>query len=200
MTDTPEFEYPWTGLEDYLSRIGEPSIPLVGYGSLMNVDSAATTLQNNSGLPRRPVVCHGVRRLFNYRMPEKFINKYGGADPGVHVAALNTQRTGDPTDSVNGVLEWVSIEDLDRLRERENGYNLSPSNACDWWSGEAIDRQVFLLESLNGESEILPHRRYLDVCIQGARSVSERFMKTFLQNTYLADGATILSDWLANEP
>ena len=59
-------KYPWTGLEDFLEEQKKTTLKIVGYGSLINDQSAAVTVTVRS---RIPVIAFGVYRIFNYLIP-----------------------------------------------------------------------------------------------------------------------------------
>lgn len=189
------FAYPWEGLEDFLERDSDGRLYLVGYGSLMNRESAALTLpQREETLP--PVVASGCRRIFNYRMPDAAFTRYGPAKSPRHRAALNVEMTGDPQDSVNGVVQVIEAKDLEGLRSREVDYRLVSVQASDWESGAARPEPFFILVFESPYRDLLPHSGYVEVCANGARRISEDFYVTFITNSFLADGATrLLEDY-----
>ncbi|MEM8493989.1 MAG: hypothetical protein AAF663_01220 [Planctomycetota bacterium] len=132
------FEYPWNGLEQALESQGHDQLQLVGYGSLLNPTSAARTIADTPPGGHPPVLAFGARRLFDYVMPQFFIDRYqaNGAPeyPPSYRAALNTRWTGDPADVVSGRLIPLHVGDLDGLREREKGYDrlsLDPPDNAD---------------------------------------------------------------------
>lgn len=192
--DLPKFLYPWEGLERLLPSIGFRSLRLLSYGSLINRESASITLQSHSVSSAKPAVGRGIKRLFNYRMPQVGWKRYGRPLSARHVAVLNVLSTADPTDCVNGMLQSVQFTDIERLRKREVGYALIPIRAKTWDSELADSELVYTLESTDTEEDILPHIRYLEVCEAGARAVSQEFLDYFCRTTFLADG-TPLSAW-----
>ena len=64
----PSFDYPWTGLEDAVKKMPNGKLPLLGYGSLLNQNSASETIQNISSNGCPPVVALGAMGVFNYIM------------------------------------------------------------------------------------------------------------------------------------
>ncbi len=195
MVSLQSFEYPWEGLEDFLERDSDGRLYLLGYGSLMNRESAALTLpQGEETLP--PVVAAGCRRIFNYRMPEVAFGRYGPAKSPRHRAALNVEVTGDPRDSVNGVVQMIGAADLEGLRSREVNYRLVPVEVKNWESGVDREEPFFILVCDTPNWDFLPHLGYVAVCSEGARQVSKAFFQAFSDRAILADGRTRLVDWM----
>ena len=62
----PIYPYPWQNLEADLADSPPCSLQLFGYGSLINVESAAQTLSNKA---KNFAIAIGARRLLNYKMP-----------------------------------------------------------------------------------------------------------------------------------
>lgn len=160
----------------------------------MNPKSASRTLASHKP-NRRAVYGIGIRRVFNYRMPEKAFNYYGSPVSEKHVAALNIITTGNEDDRVNGILQFVELNDIPNFRGREVGYQLTPVEVFDWTTGKRIEEPVYVLELADPDSSILPHLYYLEVCLEGAASISESFKNEFSANTYLADLRTNLDHW-----
>lgn len=196
MKDQPIFKYPWDELEAYLEAEHQKKLTLLAYGSLMNAKSASQTLSSHKPMNRKAVHASGVRRVFNYKMPEAAYSRYGKPLSEKHIAALNLLTTNDKNDSVNGILQSVDVSDLGRFREREVGYQLSPVNTFDWKTRKRIDCPVYALELTNPETDILPHLYYLEVCSEGALSISQEFQRAFYETTFLADLETNLIDWI----
>jgi len=175
---------------------------LVAYGSLVNPDSAALTLKTNLGQTRVPVVATGVRRLFSFVIPSDQ-NRYGPPETPSARGALNTEYTGLDSDTVNGVLLEIHLEDLPAFRKREVGYNLFRV-PCRKWSQSGkptFDACILVCPDRNYPdlavpmSELEPHRRYYQVCREGAARIGAAFLDAWLSNTYLVDGVTPVSEW-----
>lgn len=192
----PSYAYPWASLESDLERQGRDTLALVAYGSLVNPDSAALTLGPKSGRARRPVIAYGVRRIFNFPIPEGH-TRYGPPVNPRAIAALNLRQTGARSDSINGVLLPVSIEDLPAMRDRERGYDLQPVACTDWGhdGAESFIGYVLVWPDAPTNASVEPHRRYYEVCRQGAAGLGPAFLEAWLRNTYLADGITPVERW-----
>jgi hypothetical protein len=62
--DAQSFIYPWPGLEEAVAKAPDRTLLLVGYGSLMNRDSAAGVIKDPSRADSPPVLVLGARRVF----------------------------------------------------------------------------------------------------------------------------------------
>lgn len=196
----PVYAYPWTGLEEELARSGRETLGLVGYGSLMNGDSAARTLTREQVRGRRPVVAFGVRRVFNYPIPPGN-RSYGGGGPAAgRPAALNVRQTYDIGDMVNGVLIDIGRTQLPDLCRRELNYDLVPVACLDWNRPESSPFRASILScpetlcqedgSTGTSDRLVPQPDYLRVCRQGAAEFGAAFLDLWLATTFLADGRT----------
>ena len=54
--DGAGFDYPWNGLEEEVAKMPEGKLLLVGYGSLLNRDSAARTIKDTPAEGHPPVL------------------------------------------------------------------------------------------------------------------------------------------------
>ena len=201
-TRQPRYQYPWEDLEGDLSRMARPHIPFVGYGSLLNSQSAARTLDGDTVRSRQPVIAFGARRIFNYKMPSNGGN-YGPPVNDLALAALNVHLTGDIEDALNAVLVEVTAESIPKLRAREVGYDLEPVVCLYWNDLEERPILTYILqapaEPRLGErrtsSTLEPHREYYQVCKTGAKEFGEPFLDFWLATTFLADGETAMGKW-----
>jgi len=192
----PAYPYPWRSLEPDLARQGRQALALVAYGSLVNPDSAAVTLGHRSGPGPRPVVAHGVRRIFNVPIPADH-PRYGPPVNPRATAVLNLRMTGAGRDAINGVLLSIAVADLPALRDREEGYDLYPV-ACTSWENAGTDGfvgYVLVCPDTLTDRQAEPHRRYYEVCREGAAGFGSAFLAAWLANTYLADGVTPVERW-----
>lgn len=200
------FRYPWSELEDHLAAKGAGQVFLVGYGSLLNPSSAARTFPGTPASGHPPVVALGARRVFNYRIPDAVIQRYGQLPSGYDQAALNAEPMADGV--FNGRLIELKIEDLAALRTRETGYDLSPMGCLDWTDPARPRIQAYALccthEYWEGQryvdNALLPYGPYCAVCRAGAALVSEAFLRLFERTCYLADRKTTLFEWDGKTP
>ena len=208
LVEYPSFEYPWHGLKDFMDSRGMSSLPLVGYGSLINKESAERTINVDGVAARRAVRAYGAIRVFNYRMPEKLLQeRYGTPVSSINVSALNCEISGRAGDQFNGILTQVSRDRLGALREREKSYALKPVVYRPWESSsEALEvAYVFeLLPDKNGkptpyDESIFPHIAYTRLCQEGALAISAEFLAFFNETCFLADKKTRLSGYALPE-
>jgi hypothetical protein len=194
----PSYTYPWDSLERDIEERGETAIPVIGYGSLINSDSAIRTLTEISMATSRPAVAFGIRRIFNYEMPET-TDRYGPPTDPKENAALNAFPTGRVEDVINGICISVTLADIPAFRRREVGYDLVRVPCIEW---EAPDRPPFAAYVLclpegspRMNDSLLPHRRYYLVCRGGAAQVGDDYLRLWLATTRLADDATPVGEW-----
>ncbi len=198
----PSFSYPWEGLEDWLEKSDLPELPLVGYGSLINQQSAGRTINVDSSARRQAVKAFGAKRIFNYRMPDTLLKKRYQTPPHPRkVAALNCETSGLADDEFNGILTYVKGDRLSHLREREKSYSLKPIAYHNWDGDNTPLRVAYILELLPDpsikdhpyDSTILPHQKYTELCQEGARCVSPSFLEHFNKTCLLSDKKTTLA-------
>src|SRR5262249_22501254 len=99
---TEAYGYPWDGLEDAVATFPDHRLLLVGYGSLLNEDSAAKTIKTRPTGGSPPVLALGARRVFNYLIPAAKLNAYGDTFGPRERAALNVDYTQSPANALNG--------------------------------------------------------------------------------------------------
>jgi hypothetical protein len=206
--DETGFTYPWNGLEEAMAKMPENKLLLVGYGSLLNRDSAARTIKDTPREGHPPVLALGARRIFNYVMPEALLKSYGGNFSPRERAALNVDYTRSPADAINGRLLTVAPADIPSLREREFGYDLRPVVCAHWSQWESAPFTAYVLVAVEGkrggrqviDNDALPHPLYARLCRAGAHAVSEAFLQLYLETTFLGDRKTSLVEWEKEHP
>lgn len=179
--------YPWPGLEKAVRRRG---LTLVGYGSLINAESAAMTLSEAALATAAPCIAFGGRRVFDSRM-ERISDRYDGPAGPDERAALNVRVTSEMGDLFNGVVLTIGPSDVPALREREEGYDLAPVACIPWQRGSAAF-PAWVLSNARSDRSIQPHPRYLEVCREGAAAFGEAFLMLFEATTYRSDGVTLV--------
>ena len=195
------YKYPWESLERDLVHNSHSKLTFLGYGSLVNLESAAVTFQKKSLEEYRPAIVFGARRIFNYEMPKK-VGRYGPIN-GRFRAALNVRITNDIHDIVNGILFDISLDEIEAFRNREKGYDLVPVATIDWNDINVPPSLTYILRCPDKavdskqytNNEIMPHWQYYLKCRNGALQVSKEFLDLWLKTTYLADGITPVSEW-----
>jgi hypothetical protein len=206
--DASGFDYPWDNLDKAIQHMPGKKLPLIGYGSLLNRDSAARTITNTPAAGYPPVIAVGAVRVFNYVIPEDRLKVYPGTHQPREIAALNLIYTRSPVEPFNGRLLMLSAADVPALREREFGYDLRPVAAIRWgdWDEQpfvgyvlvAVKRVVKGRQVL--DDGILPNPQYARVCYSGAKAVSPDFLRFYLETTYLGDRKTTLATWQQSHP
>lgn len=209
MLDITGYEYPWYSLEEELKETKKTKILLFGYGSLLNKVSAKKTINEDSVNNYRPVIGFGIRRLLDYNMPDavKSRSMYKDVPDPNAIGLFNARFTGSITDSANGALIEVKIEDIESLRQREIGYDLRPLICIPWNNpnGEIIEAYTLGCSGrmwegkMLSDSSILPHEGYLNLCRVGAEKIGNEFLDYFLETSFLADGKTKIKDWIKKQ-
>ncbi|WP_339717907.1 hypothetical protein [Cyclobacterium amurskyense] len=197
----PTFKYPWIGLDEQIKETTANNFTLIGYGSLLNNYSSIKTLSNDI-TTLIPVIAFGVKRIYNYKAPNEIVNKYNSLDNPLCIGCLNTIFTNSINDAINGLTFELKAEEVDSLRDREKGYDLIPVVTINWKQPDDIIKICYVLSApkeprLNKiwvDSRILPIKKYEDLCLEGARSVSDEFLHFFHKTTYLADEKTLAVD------
>lgn len=190
------FEYPWKELDRYL--VEGMTIPVAGYGSLMNRESAARTFVTDAVEQMVPVVVFHARRVYDLMMSPAARMRYPTSFPDTHCGVLNAYVTGKPEDCFNAVLLQLGAADLKGFRAREFGYDLLPVVTMPW---SAIQQQLnsppvvaFVLSCRSPvrvgrqmiDPRLQPHPLYHEICQIGARDISDDFLKMFHQTTQIA--------------
>ena len=200
----PRFDFPWTGLEEYMAAQPGQKLLVIGYGRLLSKESAAETIGNAETQQFPPVVASGARRVFNYVIPPKVLKELDTKATSRERAALNVKATGEARDLVTGRLIEVSAKDLPGLKIREYGYHLRPVACVRWDDPKAKPFVAYVLAAEDPivagkrvvDDTLLPNPSYVKICLDGANEVSHRFAAAFLDSSYLGNGRTTLRQWL----
>jgi hypothetical protein len=197
----PSFDFPAAAVE-VIKLFPNQRIPIFAYGSLLYPESARKTISQGTIDAFRLVVAYGFQRAFNYQavLSKKPPRKND-------VAMLNLFRT-NPMDVVNGVLIWVTQDELKKLIQREKGYHLNPVIVSDWEQGldPNIAEPNFWLayaftvpcDSSYSQPKINPYPPYAKAAQLGAERYGDVFFSFWLETTFLADLITPFSVWLEN--
>ena len=194
-----KIRYPWTEL--FESSLA--TIPIFAYGSLVDPQSAAKSFQFTQ-IEMNYVVAIGVRRIFNYVMPERHLRRWGVDPTGNEKAALNLQVTEKAQDKVNGAIIQIDKRDFENMLLREEGYDLIQLECCKW-SNDSENRGganclkpfAFIADpetSLGAsfvDNRVEPVPGYQDLCIEAAHNVSTGFGRYFNRTTFLNSGMTV---------
>lgn len=198
--ERPYRAYPWEGLAAELRKTEVGALRLLAYGSLMNPESANSTLSKFK--PGRPIISFGVRRVFDYKIPPDN-SRYGPIRNAREAAALNVLATFEVDDLMNGVLLEIDPADVASVRAREVGYDLIPI-LCSFLDLSGL--QPFVAWTLRcpkvsadgirrTDTSLLPHRNYYRVCREAAAARGDEFLRFWLETTFLADGCTSVRTW-----
>ena len=145
-------------------------------------------------------MAYGFQRTFNYKAtPSKKIARKND------IAMLNLFQT-KSSDIVNGVLMWVTHDDLKKLIQREEGYHLKPVILSDWKQDPETSLPNFWLaymfiapsDSPYCLSKINPYPPYANAALLGAKRYGDLFFTFWLETTFLADLITPFSAWIEN--
>jgi len=200
------YVYPWEKLDEQFAANLGFKLQLVGYGSLLNAESARRSFPDTPLEGHPAVFAFGARRVFNYPVPDSVSDRYGGAPVDNQRAALNVDYLGTPDALLTGRLLELSASDLPNLRSREKGYHLEPVVYFHWDAYERRDPQIaHVLRADKGgyggvcyaDDTLLPYPPYVDICHQGAKAGDVEFENAFLETSWLADRITTLKQWLA---
>ena len=200
------FHYPFSlPLRYALDRQEKTTIPVLGFGSLMNTESASKTLSETALANRRPALAFGARRLFNYSVEKS--KQYGTPDRPNARAMLNTEASWTSQDMLNGVIIDVPRDQLKALCQREVGYDLIPVVAISWDEAKKLgcenEPEFFVAYILRAtdkphlgkkytEDSIEPFTAYYQAVKEGAAEYGPDFLDLYMQTTYLADSKTNL--------
>ena len=202
----PSIEYPNTDSQKILKKYPDGKVLLFGYGSLINVNSAARSVSPEAVQSMRPVVAFGFKRIFNYKAGN--VSRWGTDLPENERAMLNIHPTTTYNHIINGVVMEVSPGDLVQLIQRETGYDLVPMLVADW--NEVISENpsanikiayTFLVpdELRSGidytQTKYYPVRGYLHAVREGAAVFGPEFLNYWNATTYLGDGTTPVTQW-----
>lgn len=192
-------KYPWDKLESLCEEKNEKTLKIVGYGSLVNKQSAALTVTVQK---RKLVVAFGVYRIFNYVIPKGHL-RYGLPDQPKRISALNIGVTNKVSDYINALLIEIPISDIKALREREIAYDVIQVPCVPWDDREKEPFYSNILfcpySDFNGlektKDNLEPHTEYYKVCRSGAYSFGEDFLNCWKSTTFLSDGVSSMNVW-----
>ncbi len=189
--------YPWNQLHSYIEA--DQTIPLLGYGSLMNRASASRVLCTETLSTARSVIAWGARRIYNtISLNRKTYAEYchpSDSDYGV----LNAMSAAGHW--FNAVEYQVRQEDIQFLRTREKAYDLIPVWISDCSTPTESNRWAYFFsrrQSFWNETQILfdavvPLENYHQICETGCREIADDFLEMFRHSTWIMNGNQSLS-------
>lgn len=161
---------------------------LLAYGSLIHPDELARHTLRGRGAT--PVRVQGFRRSFCQEPSWR-------AASGLARGVLTVRPS--PGEWFNALLVPGLTESiLPGLDERERGYRRVEVEAgqLEPYPGAELPRCVgvhlYTGRSERYNEEILPHRSYLDLCVEGARRWGARFLRDFCTSTYVRNSTSLL--------
>lgn len=199
----PHFKYPVKDPQLITPLFPNDKVVIFGYGSLINKASAARTLSPEVMSTYKPALAFGLKRVFNYRAGNT--SNWGDPQRPTDLAMLNVSKTDKMENMVNGVTFEVPLSDLDRLIEREIGYDLIPIPVIAW-DDKSDNPHFFVAYTFSASSEQRDGKSYVSPCINpvpgyamasrdGAATNGKEFLDFWVKTTYLADKKTSFTDW-----
>jgi cation transport regulator ChaC len=189
----PSYRYPNEDHASLQEQFPSGKVLVFSYGSLMNKQSAARS-------------AFGVKRIFNYKSVK---TDHWGADQNTkEKAMLNLIYDPHPSSLANGVTMEVDLEDLNKLVQRETGYDLVPILVSSWQEvreqNPALKIQVAYTFIATNElrnhvnytsTEFYPVRGYLHAVQNASKEYGDAFAEMWNETTFLADGTTNINEW-----
>lgn len=155
---------------------------IVGYGSLLNKMSAERTVA--FGKESRPVRVYGWRRIFNFVCGEDKEVK------SMDKAVLNV--VPDKAIFFNGVLFEVDDAGLERIKQRECDYDMAEVDVHCFHTNEKLGKAtLFVGKRENIMYFVHPDSEYYRLCMTGAASFGEEFLKEWNETTFHASGKRV---------
>lgn len=195
-------------------------LTIFGYGSLMDIDSAKSTIPTLTNF--RQGALHGYTRRYNLVSINGLIQGWATVETN-EMASLSV-RPNNVNDVILGSLLEINESDLKPLLKREHRYKTVEVN-CYEKNGDIIKALTFVEQSdqdykntmsieeyhvrvgqyytgsLWERNDILPLRRYMNKVIQAAEKLGgEVYVSNMLDETVLADGITTLRQYLQKYP
>lgn len=190
--------------EEITATLGTQTIPIIGYGSLMNPDSAKVTISSEDAVVNmEPVRIPGYERVFNVNLERDGSRRRRENDGDKDWAVLNIQKS--DSKSMNAVVLNLDLEDFQNLRQRERAYSLVPvmtevyTNANVVSQPQASIAYAWIVTDPNflGTTEIKPIPLYYRLVAEALSTdtviakFGEKFFEDYLDTTALANGTVI---------
>lgn len=206
LDDFSSFRYPHASAKEIVSHFPSGKVPIFGYGSLLNIDSASRSLSPEILQTMEPAVAFGLKRLFTYHAEKT--SHWGSDQNSLEKAMLNVAYANNYEKMINGAIIEVGEADLASLIQREVGYDLVPILVANWDDALAENPHIaikiaytFLSPYEVREGKVYasycyyPVRGYLHASQQGAMRFGQEFFDFWNQTTYLGDGVTPIQSW-----
>jgi hypothetical protein len=170
----------------------------------MDARSAGRTLSPEAMESRRPGLAFGIKRAFDRDVPIKPESRWGIPCDPMARGMLNIQPADKREDFVNGVLVDVPLEDLPKLLEREEGYDLIPVVVTEWKTYLKGTPEFTIAYTLHASAEskytnnaIYPRPGYYELTRDASSQFGPLFHFLWMGSTYLANGKTSILLWEA---
>lgn len=166
-------------------------IKIFGYGSLINERSLRTTVPEAENL----LPCWLSNHVRSFETISTTRYDEDGVTP---ITALNVKP--DVHHHVNGVCFEVPQHYFDALLSREGGYRLNQVQVQGYFTNQVYQAYMFVDNQQKKQSYLydsVGQKHYLDICLKGAKCVSEDFYQMFIQSTYI--GNRRLDRYLAHD-
>lgn len=156
------------------------TVRVFAYGSLLNLSSLEKTIGTKKELV--PAKISGFLRVFNVENTCAF-----DEDLQQYTAALNIDKSEYLEDYVNGALFHCTLEELESLNSREQGYELVQVEAKTYDGNyvKAFVYRVTHFEAVNFIEESPLQVKYLSCCLDGAKELGEEFYLDFIKTTFI---------------
>lgn len=146
----------------------------IGYGSLLSHKSLKETIKDKKFLP---VIVKGYKRIFNLRDNSKY-------------DVLNLKK--DKRYYFNGVVFEINEKELQKLKKREDDYNLEEVKYYDFYTKKKLGKALVVIDYLVGiDKDGKPKEEYLEMCRSAAYKIGDDFGKVWDKTTYTSNGKKI---------
>ncbi len=156
----------------------------VGYGSLINHNSLSKTIKDKIFIL---IIVKGYKRIFDIVEEDKKED------------CLNIVKS--EKDDFNAVMFKINEEELIKLKEREDVYNLEEVEVYDFKTLRKLGTALISSDPYVGIDKrgLLPDERYFILCREAAYNISEEFGNYWDKTTFTSKGKKI-SDWIKKHP
>jgi hypothetical protein len=175
---------------------GERPAFLVGYGTLLNRASLASTLGPHAGEKEpTPVFVEGFQRLFNL-LPAHYEPSFFITQDPVEVAAMNVRPSS--VHRFNGLAFKVTMEELEALDEREKYYDRNWIRIRAFPDGPPMGEAFAYVARPDSPwvtdvpQGLRPRWKDVLMAREGAYAVSRGFGEMFDETTFMADGRSLV--------
>ncbi|WP_442497804.1 gamma-glutamylcyclotransferase family protein [Methylobacter sp. sgz302048] len=156
---------------------------IFAYGSLINQQSLTRTVPEARNIT--PVKTRGLQRVFNLASTYRYDEQHQAA-----VCVLNAEDA-EPEQVMNGTCFEMDEQSLDRLLEREKGYDFCRITACHYHDeADIFDAYYFKardFEPYRYLSASKAQAHYLNLCLSGCAVFGQPFVDDFIGSTSFWD-------------